>query len=416
MNAIDRSLTAVDPEIAAAIGLEARRQEDNLELIPSENAASRAVLEAQGSILTNKYAEGYPGKRYYGGCEHVDVIEDIAIARAKELFGAEYANVQPHSGSSANIAVYFSQLQPGDTILAMDLSHGGHLTHGSPVNVSGKFFKIVSYGVRREDELIDDEAVLRLAREHRPKLIVAGHSAYSRVLDFGLFRRAADECGAKLLVDMAHFAGLVAAGVHPSPVPVADFVTSTTHKTLRGPRGGIILAREAHAKAIASSIFPGNQGGPLMHVIAGKAVAFREALTEEFRAYQRQVVANARALADGLVRRGFRIVSGGTDNHLLLLDLRSTEITGRAAQESLDVARITANKNTVPFETRSPFVTSGLRMGTPTVTTRGMREPEMEQVADLIARALSRIGDETGLRSIGEEVTALCRRFPLYAS
>jgi glycine hydroxymethyltransferase len=416
VNAIDRSLTAVDPEIAAAIGLEARRQEDNLELIPSENAASRAVLEAQGSILTNKYAEGYPGKRYYGGCEHVDVIEDIAIARAKELFGAEYANVQPHSGSSANIAVYFSQLQPGDTILAMDLSHGGHLTHGSPVNVSGKFFKIVSYGVRREDELIDDEAVLRLAREHRPKLIVAGHSAYSRVLDFGLFRRAADECGAKLLVDMAHFAGLVAAGVHPSPVPVADFVTSTTHKTLRGPRGGIILAREAHAKAIASSIFPGNQGGPLMHVIAGKAVAFREALTEEFRAYQRQVVANARALADGLVRRGFRIVSGGTDNHLLLLDLRSTEITGRAAQESLDVARITANKNTVPFETRSPFVTSGLRMGTPTVTTRGMREPEMEQVADLIARALSRIGDETGLRSIGEEVTALCRRFPLYAS
>ena len=416
MKAIDRPLSAVDPDVAAAIAREARRQEDNLELIPSENAASRAILEAQGSVLTNKYAEGYPGKRYYGGCEHVDVVEEIAITRAKQLFGAEYANVQPHSGSSANIAVYLSQLQPGDTILAMDLSHGGHLTHGSPVNVSGKFFKIVSYGVRREDELIDEEAVLRLAREHRPKMIVAGHSAYSRVLDFAMFRRAADSCGAKLLVDMAHFAGLVAAGVHPSPVPFAEFITSTTHKTLRGPRGGIILARESESKAIASSIFPGSQGGPLMHVIAGKAVAFLEAQGEEFKAYQRQVVANARALADGLTRRGFRIVSGGTDNHLLLLDLRATEITGRAAQESLDLARITANKNTVPFETRSPFVTSGLRMGTPTVTTRGMREPEMDMVADLVSRALSRIGDATALSAIGEEVTALCRNFPLYAA
>ena len=414
MNPIDASLADVDPEIAAAIARERRRQEDNLELIPSENAASRAVLEAQGSVLTNKYAEGYPGKRYYGGCEHVDVVEQLAIDRAKALFGAEFANVQPHSGSQANMAVYFSQLQPGDTILAMNLSHGGHLTHGNPANFSGKWFKVVPYGVREEDERIDYGAVKMLAREHRPKLIVAGHSAYPRVVDFQPFREAADEVGAKLFVDMAHFAGLVAAGEHPSPVPFADFVTTTTHKTLRGPRGGMILARAAEEKAINSTVFPGNQGGPLMHVIAAKAVALREAAQPAFKTYQQQVVKNARALAAGLTQRGFRLVSGGTDNHLLLMDLRATEITGKVAQETLDLARITANRNTVPFETRSPFVTSGLRMGTPTVTTRGMREPEMDEIAELIARALEKVGDAAALAKLAEETTALCRRFPLY--
>jgi glycine hydroxymethyltransferase len=409
-----RQLRDVDPEVFAAIEREAARQEDNLELIPSENAVSRAVLEAQGSVLTNKYAEGYPGRRYYGGCEHVDVVEQLAIDRAKELFGAEYANVQPHSGSQANMAVYFSQLEPGDTILAMDLSHGGHLTHGSPVNFSGKWFRVVSYGVRREDERLDLDAVRTLAREHRPKLIVAGHSAYPRQIDFAVFREVANEVGAKLFVDMAHFAGLVAAGIHPSPVPHAEFVTTTTHKTLRGPRGGMILTRESESKAIASSVFPGNQGGPLMHVIAAKAVALLEAATDEFKTYQRQIVANSRALADGLQRRGFRLVSGGTDNHLLLIDLRDTELTGRVAQETLDQARLTVNKNTVPFETRSPFVTSGVRMGTPTVTTRGMREPEMDEIADLVARALAHVGDEAELRKVAADTTALCRRFPLY--
>jgi glycine hydroxymethyltransferase len=415
VNPLARQLRDVDPEVFAAIEREAARQEDNLELIPSENAVSRAVLEAQGSLLTNKYAEGYPGRRYYGGCEHVDVVEQLAIDRARELFGAEYANVQPHSGSQANMAVYFSQLEPGDTILAMDLSHGGHLTHGSPVNFSGKWFRVVSYGVRREDERLDFDAVRRLAREHRPKLIVAGHSAYPRQIEFAPFREVADEVGAKLFVDMAHFAGLVAAGIHPSPVPHAEFVTTTTHKTLRGPRGGMILARETESKAIASSVFPGNQGGPLMHVIAAKAVALREAATDEFRAYQRQIVANARALAEGLQRRGFRLVSGGTDNHLLLIDLRDTELTGRVAQETLDQARLTVNKNTVPFETRSPFVTSGVRMGTPTVTTRGMREPEMDEIAELVARALAHVGDEAELGRVAAATTALCRRFPLYA-
>jgi glycine hydroxymethyltransferase len=412
--AIDARLADVDPDVHAAIAREAQRQEDNLELIPSENAASLAVLEAQGSVLTNKYAEGYPGKRYYGGCEHVDVVEQLAIDRAKALFGAEFANVQPHSGSQANMAVYFSQLQPGDTILAMNLAHGGHLTHGSPVNFSGRWFKVVPYGVSEGDERIDYDAVRSLAREHRPKMIVAGHSAYPRVIDFAAFRAAADEVGAKLFVDMAHFAGLVAAGVHPSPVPHSDFVTTTTHKTLRGPRGGMILARAAEEKAINSSVFPGNQGGPLMHVIAAKAVALREAATPAFRSYQEQVVKNAKALAAGLSRRGFRLVSGGTDNHLLLLDLRKTELTGKVAQETLDRARITANKNTVPFETRSPFVTSGVRMGTPTVTTRGMGEGEMDEIAELIARALKHVGDEAALAKIGADVTALCRRFPLY--
>jgi len=414
VNRIDAHLADVDPEIAASVAHERRRQEENLELIPSENAASRAVLEAQGSVLTNKYAEGYPGKRYYGGCEHVDVVEQLAIDRAKALFGAEFANVQPHSGSQANMAVYFSQLQPGDTILAMNLAHGGHLTHGNPANFSGKWFKIVPYGVREEDERIDYDAVRRLAIEHRPKLIVAGHSAYPRIVDFAPFRAAADEVGAKLMVDMAHFAGLVAAGEHPSPVPHAEFVTTTTHKTLRGPRGGLILARASEEKAINSTVFPGNQGGPLMHVIAAKAVAFREASLPEFRTYQQQVVRNAKALAAGLTSRGFRLVSGGTENHLLLMDLRQTEITGKVAQETLDLARITANRNTVPFETRSPFVTSGVRMGTPTVTTRGMREPEMDEIADLIARALERVGDTAALAKIAEETTALCRRFPLY--
>jgi len=409
-----RSLREVDPAIHAAIEREARRQEENLELIPSENAVSRAVLEAQGSVLTNKYAEGTPGRRYYGGCEYVDQVERLAIERACGLFGADYANVQPHSGSQANQAVYFSQLEPGDTILAMDLAHGGHLTHGSPVNFSGRWFRVFSYGVRREDERLDYEAVARLAEEHRPKLIVAGHSAYPRELDFARFREIADAVGAKLFVDMAHFAGLVAAGVHPSPVPHAELVTTTTHKTLRGPRGGLILARASEAKAVTSAVFPGLQGGPLMHVVAAKAVALAEAATEEFRAYQRQVVANARALAQGLVQRGFRLVSGGTDNHLLLIDLRDSEITGKAAQEALDRARLTANKNTVPFETRSPFVTSGVRMGTPTVTTRGMREPEMEEIAELIARALSHVGDEGQLARIADDTTALCRRFPLY--
>jgi len=414
VNPIDASLVDIDPEVAAAVARERRRQEDNLELIPSENAASRAVLEAQGSVLTNKYAEGYPGKRYYGGCEHVDVVEQLAIDRAKALFGAEFANVQPHSGSQANMAVYFSQLKPGDTILAMNLSHGGHLTHGNPANFSGKWFKVVPYGVREEDERIDYDSVRQLAREHRPKIIVAGHSAYPRIVEFQPFRDAADEVGAKLFVDMAHFAGLVAAGEHPSPVPFAEFVTTTTHKTLRGPRGGMILARASEEKAINSSVFPGNQGGPLMHVIAAKAVALLEAAQPAFRVYQQQVVKNARALAAGLMQRGFRLVSGGTDNHLLLMDLRATEITGKVAQETLDLARITANRNTVPFETRSPFVTSGLRMGTPTITTRGMREPEMDEVANLIARGLSHVGDQHALAKVAEDTTALCRRFPLY--
>ena len=407
------SLEQVDPEIWRVIRAEAERQQTNLELIASENVVSRAVLEAQGSILTNKYAEGYPGRRYYGGCEHVDVAEQLAIDRAKALFGAEHANVQPHSGSQANMAVYFSQLAPGDTILAMDLTHGGHLTHGSPVNFSGKFFKVVPYGVRREDELLDIEAMRALAREHRPKLIVVGYSAYPRTIDFAPFRAAADEVGAMVMVDIAHFAGLVAAGIHPSPVPLAEFVTTTTHKTLRGPRGGMVLCREAQAKSLNSSVFPGNQGGPLMHVIAAKAVALREAATPEFRVYQQQIVRNAKALAAGLTKHGFRLVSGGTDNHLMLLDLRNTEITGKLAQETLEAANITVNRNTVPFETRSPFVTSGVRIGTPAVTTRGMGEAEMGAIADLIARALEKVGDAAGLASVREDVISLCRKFPI---
>jgi len=406
-------LQRVDPEIYRVLRQEAERQEHNLELIASENVVSRAVLEAQGSILTNKYAEGYPGRRYYGGCEFVDVAEELAIERAKALFGADHVNVQPHSGSQANMAVYFAQLNPGDTILAMDLSHGGHLTHGSPVNFSGKFFKVVPYGVRQSDERLDYDAMAELARVHRPKMIVVGYSAYPREIDFLPFRRAADEVGAVLMVDIAHFAGLVAAGVHPSPVPHAEFVTTTTHKTLRGPRGGMVMCREAFAKSLNSSVFPGNQGGPLMHVIAAKAVAFKEALSPEFKVYQQQIVRNAKALAAGLVAKGFRLVSGGTDNHLMMLDLRHTELTGKVAQETLDRAHITVNKNTVPFETRSPFVTSGVRIGTPAVTTRGMQEPEMEVIAALIARALEKVGDDGALASVADDVIALCRKFPI---
>ena len=409
------ALARTDPEVLEAIRLETERQQYNLELIASENIVSEAVLEAQGSILTNKYAEGYPGRRYYGGCEFVDVVESLAIKRARQLFGAEHANVQPHSGSQANMAVYFSQLAPGDTILAMNLSHGGHLTHGSPVNFSGKFFKVVPYGVRESDQRLDYEQMAALARQHRPKMIVAGYSAYPRALDFTAFRAAADEVGALLMTDMAHFAGLVAAGIHPSPVPCADFVTSTTHKTLRGPRGGFILCPERHAKSLNSSVFPGNQGGPLMHVIAAKAVAFKEALAPEFRAYQRQTVANAKALGAALVARGFRLLTGGTDVHLMMLDLRGTELTGKVAEETLDRARITVNKNTVPFDTRSPMVTSGVRIGTPAVTSRGMRESEMAAIADLIARTLGHVGDARALATIGDEVADLCRRFPIYA-
>jgi glycine hydroxymethyltransferase len=403
-----------DPDIYAAIQRETERQEYNLELIASENVVSEAVLEAQGSVLTNKYAEGYPGKRYYGGCEYVDIVEQLAIDRAKQLFGAEHANVQPHSGAQANMAAYFSQLQPGDTILSMNLSHGGHLTHGSPVNFSGKFFQVIPYGVRESDQRIDYDEVANLARQHRPKMIVAGHSAYPRQIDAAQFRRVADEIGALVMVDIAHFAGLVAAGLHPSPVPYAEIVTTTNHKTLRGPRGGMILCKAALAKSVDSSVFPGNQGGPLMHVIAAKAVALKEALTPEFKVYQQQIVANAKALAAGLLRRGFRLVSGGTDNHLMLLDLRDTELTGKVAQETLDRARITVNKNAIPFDQRSPFVTSGVRIGTPAVTSRGMKEKEMDEIADLISRALQRVGDEQALTAIGNEVRDLCSTFPIY--
>jgi len=409
-------LAQFDPEVAASIRLETERQEYNLELIASENFVSEAVLEAQGSVLTNKYAEGYPGKRYYGGCHQVDVVETLAIERAKQLFGADHANVQPHSGSQANMAVYFSALKPGDTILGMNLSHGGHLTHGSPVNFSGRFFNIVPYGVSAETQTIDYAEVERLALEHKPKMIVVGASAYPRILDFPAFRAIADKVGALVMVDMAHIAGLVAAGVHPNPVPYAEFVTTTTHKTLRGPRGGMILCREEFAKSINSQIFPGIQGGPLMHAIAAKAVAFKEALQPEFTAYQQQVVKNAKALAHELVTRGFKLTSGGTDNHLMLLDFSGTEITGKAAEEALDKAGITANKNTVPFETRSPFVTSGIRIGTPAATTHGLKETEMAQVAGFIADAIAGIGNDDKLLSIKLQVNQLMKRFPLYAS
>jgi len=408
-------LEKFDPAVAEAIRHETERQEYNLELIASENFVSEAVLEAQGSVMTNKYAEGYPGKRYYGGCHHVDVVEQLAIDRAKELFGADHANVQPHAGSQANMAVYNAVCQPGDTILGMNLSHGGHLTHGSPVNFSGRFYKVVPYGVSQETETIDYNEVERLAVEHKPKMIVVGASAYPRTIDFPAFRAIADKVGAVVMVDMAHIAGLVAAGVHPSPVPYAEFVTTTTHKTLRGPRGGMILCREEFAKTINSQIFPGIQGGPLMHVIAAKAVAFKEALQPEFKTYQQQIVKNAKALSEALMKRGFKLTSGGTDNHLMLINFSGTEITGKAAEEALDKAGITVNKNTVPFETRSPFVTSGIRIGTPACTSHGLKETEMDQVAGFIADAIANIGNDDALAGIQQRVNELMKKFPLYA-
>lgn len=408
-------LSEVDPEVFAAIENEKKRQHTHLELIASENIASRAVLEAMGSVMTDKYAEGYPAKRYYGGCENMDVVESLAIERAKQLFGAEHANVQPHSGAQANQAVYSVVLQPGDTFLAMDLSMGGHLTHGSPVNFSGTLYRAVHYGVRPDTEEIDYDQVRHLARQHRPKLIVAGASCYPRIIDFALFREIADEVGAKFMVDMAHIAGLVAAGEHPSPIPYADFVTTTTHKTLRGPRGGMILCRAEYAQAIDKAVFPGLQGGPLMHVIAAKAVCFKEALQPQFKEYQAQIRRNARALAEGLARHGFRLVSGGTDNHLMLIDLRPQKLTGRKAQVVLDSVNITVNRNMIPFDPERPFVTSGIRLGTPAVTTRGMTEPEMERIAELIARTLEATEDEARLNAIRQEVLALCDQFPVLA-
>jgi glycine hydroxymethyltransferase len=388
------------------------RQRNKIELIASENFVSNAVMEAMGTPLTNKYAEGYPGKRYYGGCEYVDVIEDIAIERAKKIFGAEHANVQPHSGAQANMAVFFSVLNPGDTILGMDLSHGGHLTHGSPVNMSGKYFNVVSYGVSKDDYRIDYEEVRKAALESKPKLIVAGASAYPRILDFKKFREIADEVGAYLLVDMAHIAGLVAAGLHPNPVPYAQFVTTTTHKTLRGPRGGMILCKEEFAKKINKAVFPGIQGGPLMHIIAAKAVGFKEVMTDEFKNYQEQVVKNASVLANSLMEKGMDIVSGGTDNHLMLVDLRNKGITGKDAQNMLDEVYITVNKNGIPFDTQSPFITSGIRIGTPAVTTRGMKEEDMKEIADLINLTLTDFDNSKDI--IKERVGTLCKKYPLY--
>lgn len=403
-----------DKELNDAIQKEFNRQNNNIELIASENFVSKAVLEAQGSILTNKYAEGYPGKRYYGGCEFVDIVEDLARDRAKEIFGAEHANVQPHSGSQANMAVYFSVLKPGDKILGMNLSDGGHLTHGAPVNFSGKLFNFVNYGVTKEEEAIDYDELKEVAIKEQPKLIVAGGSAYSLKIDFEKFREIADEVGAYLMVDMAHIAGLVAAGLHPNPVPYADFVTSTTHKTLRGPRGGLILTKEEHAKKIDSNIFPGIQGGPLMHVIAAKAVAFGEALKPEFKEYQEQVIKNAQTLANRLQENGLRIISGRTENHLLLVDTKGFGLTGKAAEEALDEIGITCNKNTIPFETESPFVTSGLRMGTPAMTTRGFKEDDMLEVADLIIETLTRHKNGESLDGLHNKVEALTSKYPLY--
>jgi glycine hydroxymethyltransferase len=410
------TIAGFDPELATALEHERVRQEDHIELIASENYASPRVLEAQGSVLTNKYAEGYPGKRYYGGCEHVDVAEQLAIDRAKQLFGADYANVQPHSGSQANAAAYLALIQPGDALLGMSLDHGGHLTHGAKVNFSGKIFKAVQYGLDPATGEIDYAEVERLAREHRPKLIIAGFSAYSRVIDWARFRAIADAVGAYFLVDMAHVAGLVAAGEYPNPVPYADVVTTTTHKTLRGPRGGLILARanDELTKKFNSLIFPGTQGGPLMHVIAAKAVAFLEALQPEFKDYQRQVVANARAMAGALMARGVKIVSGGTDNHLFLVDLVGRSYTGKDADAALGRAHITVNKNTVPNDPRSPFVTSGLRIGTPAVTTRGFREAEVTELAGWIADVLEEVGDEAVIERTRRSVLEICRRFPVY--
>jgi len=412
---LDRDLAAVDPEVARWIGEEERRQNGNLELIASENWVSRAVREAQGSVLTNKYAEGYPGKRYYGGCEFVDRIEQLAIDRAKALFGAEHANVQPHSGSQANMAVYLTALSPGDTILGMDLSHGGHLTHGHPLSFSGKEYRIVAYGVRREDERIDYDRLAELAREHRPKLIIAGASAYSRVIDFARFGEIAAEVGAALMADVAHIAGLIVAGLHPSAVPHAAFVTTTTHKTLRGPRGGMVLCRSAHAKDLDRIVFPGIQGGPLEHVVAAKAVALAEAATPEFADYQRRIVENAKALAAALLSRGFRLVSGGTDNHLMMLDVGARGLSGRDAEKALDAVGLTVNKNTIPFDPKPPMVASGIRVGTPAVTTRGMTPAEMDVIAASIARTLEAPDDAAVRAEVRRTVSELCEAFPLTA-
>jgi glycine hydroxymethyltransferase len=409
-----RTLSESDPEIQEAIQLELGRQRDGLELIASENFTSRAVMEAVGCVMTNKYAEGYPGKRYYGGCEFVDIAERLARNRAKELFGAEHANVQPHSGTQANMAVYFAVLKPGDTMLGMELAHGGHLTHGSPVNFSGMFYNVVPYGVDKETEQIDYDALQRIAEEHKPKLIVAGASAYPRFIDFARFAEVAQSVGALFMVDMAHIAGLIAGGVHPSPVPHADFVTSTTHKTLRGPRAGFILCREGHKKEIDKMVLPGIQGGPLMHVIAAKAVCFKEAMTEEFAAYQRQIVANAQALAAGMAERSWRVVSGGTDTHLLLVDMLSRRLTGKEAEEILGKVGITVNRNTIPFDTQKPFIASGIRMGSPALTTRGMGEPQMAEIAEIIDTALVRRDDEKTLAALRTRVSGLCAAFPLY--
>ncbi len=409
-----RTLAGTDPEIAGAIRDELHRQNTGLELIASENFVSRAVLEAAGSVMTNKYAEGYPGKRYYGGCEFVDVAERAAIARAKALFGADHANVQPHSGAQANMAVYLTLLQPGDTVLGMNLAHGGHLTHGHPLNFSGKLYTIVPYGVRKSDERIDYDEIERLADEHHPKMIIVGASAYSRVIDFARIRTAADRVGAPVFTDMAHIAGLVAAGVHPSPIPHSDFVSTTTHKTLRGPRGGLVLCREQYAKDLDRTVFPGVQGGPLMHIIAAKAVCLKEASEPAFTAYQKQIVANAKRLADALTLSGFRLVSGGTDNHLMLVDVFSKGLTGKVAEAALGKAGITVNKNAIPFDQNPPMVASGVRIGTPAVTTRGMRESEMDLIGELIMRALQTPDDDHSLAMVRAEVKILCRKFPLY--
>lgn len=407
-------LEKIDPEISHAIQLETRRQAGNLELIASENFVSEAVLEAQGSIMTNKYAEGYPGKRYYGGCEFVDIAENLAIERCKQLFGADHVNVQPHSGTQANMAVYFAAVQPGDTVLGMNLSHGGHLSHGSPANFSGKFYKIIPYGVDRETETIDFAELEKLAKEHKPKMIVVGASAYPRTLDFARFRKIADEVGAVIMADIAHIAGMVAVGLHPTPIPVCEYVTSTTHKTLRGPRGGLIMCKEPYAKTLNSRVFPGMQGGPLMHIIAAKAVAFKEALSPEFKQYQQQILKNAQAMSDELKNQGFRLVSGGTDTHLMLVDLTPKGATGKDAQEALDRAGITVNKNGIPFDTKGPQITSGIRVGTPAVTTRGMKEPEMRLIATYIADVISDINNENKIQAVAKKVKALCAQFPLY--
>ncbi|MDP9192967.1 MAG: serine hydroxymethyltransferase [Acidobacteriota bacterium] len=411
---LHRGIEAVDPEIADAIRLETQRQNDTLELIASENHVSHAVLTAMGSVFTNKYAEGYPGKRYYGGCGPTDIVENIAIARAKELFGAEHANVQPHSGSQANMGVYFAMLKPGDTIMGMDLSHGGHLTHGHPLSYSGRDFKVVAYGVRKDDELIDYDEMERIAEESKPRMIICGASAYSRVIDFQRIRAIADKAGALMMADIAHIAGLVVTGHHPSPVPYADFVTTTTHKTLRGPRAGLILCKEKHAKDIDRSVFPGIQGGPLVHIVAAKAVAFKEALSPDFKTYQGQVVKNAKALAAAVKDTGFRIVSGGTDNHLFMADVFSKGITGKDAQNMLEAANITVNKNTIPFDQNKPMVASGVRMGSPAVTTRGLGEEDMKTIANLIARVLDSNGDAGVIDGVKRDVKELCDRFPIY--